>query len=309
MTQKYLMANGLRLAYDEFGESADPAIILVMGLGAQMTAWPDELCRGLSKHGFRVIRFDNRDIGLSQQIEAKKPVNLLKLALRAKLGLSIRVPYTLRDMAADAIGVLDFLDIERAHWVGASMGGMICQVIAAQHPERTLSLTSIMSTSGNPELPQPGLRVAKQMVLRPDRNNEAAYLKHSLETWGIIGSPDYPPTEEELTLRILASLHRSFSPHGYSHQAAAILDSGDRRHLLRKIKAPTQVIHGKADVLVPVEGGIDTAKNIKNAKLTLIEGMGHDLPKQLVPKFIRLILENCRVTSTDEIATKNLVAS
>jgi len=173
------------------------------------------------------------------------------------------------------------------------MGGMIGQIVASEHPERVLSFTSIMSTSGNPNLPQPGLRIAKQMLTRPNRRNEKAYLKHSLETWAIIGSPDYPPKKEDLADRILASLHRSYSPNGYTHQMAAILKSGDRRHLLRKIKVPTQVIHGKSDLLVPVEGGIDTAMNIKEAKLELIEGMGHDLPRQLVPRFIKLIVENC----------------
>ncbi len=294
MSQKYLMANGLRLAYDEFGNTSDPAIILVMGLGTQMIAWPVQMCEALAEQGFRVIRFDNRDIGLSQQIEPKRPVNLFKLILRSRLGLSIRVPYSLRDMAADAIGVLDFLEIEKAHWVGASMGGMITQILAAEYPDRSLSLTSIMSTSGNPELPQPSLRIAKQLLTRPDRKNEKAYLKHSLETWAIIGSPDYPPKKEELSERILTSLRRSYSPKGYTHQVAAIMKSGDRRHLLRKIRVPTQVIHGKADVLVPVEGGIDTAKNIKNSKLELIEGMGHDLPKQLIPRFVELIIENCQ---------------
>jgi pimeloyl-ACP methyl ester carboxylesterase len=297
MTHKYLMANGLRLAYDEFGNPSDPALVLVMGLGTQMIAWPEALCEGLASQGFRVIRFDNRDIGLSQQIEPKRPVNLMKLILRAKLGLSIRVPYSLRDMAADAIGVLDFLEIEKAHWVGASMGGMICQVVAAEHPERCLSLTSIMSSSGNPALPQPSLRIAKQLVMRPKRSNEKSYLKHSLATWAIIGSPDYPPNKEELSDRILSGLRRSYSPNGYTHQMAAILESGDRRHLLRKIKVPTQVIHGKSDVLVPVEGGIDTAKHIKNAKLELIEGMGHDLPRQLIPRFITLI---CGVIAESE---------
>ena len=287
------MANGLRLAYDEFGDPKKTAIVLVMGLGTQMIAWPETLCQGLADKGYRVIRFDNRDIGLSQQIEPKKPVNLIKLVLRSKLGLSLNVPYSLRDMAADAIGVLDFLEIESAHWVGASMGGMICQVIAAEFPERSLSLTSIMSTTGNPELPQPSLKMAKQMLIRPNRSNEAAYLKHSLATWKIIGSPDYPPKQEDLSRRIIESLRRAYSPNGYTHQFAAILKSGDRRHLLRKITVPTQIIHGKADVLVPVEGGIDTAKNIKQAKLELIEGMGHDLPAQLIPKFIKLISENC----------------
>ncbi len=294
------MANGLRLAYDEFGDPKNPAIVLVMGLGTQMTAWPEALCQGLAENGFRVIRFDNRDIGLSQQIETKKPISIIKLVLRSKLGLSIKTPYTLRDMAADAVGVLDFLEIDSAHWVGASMGGMISQIVAAQYPERTLSLTSIMSTSGNPSLPQASLRIAKQMVTRPNRRNEKAYLKHSLETWAIIGSPDYPPQRKELSERILASLRRSYSPNGYTHQMAAILESGDRRHLLRKIKTPTQVIHGKADVLVPVEGGIDTAENIKGATLELIEGMGHDLPAQLIPKFITLISDNCRLATTDK---------
>jgi len=297
MTQKYLMANGLRLAYDEFGKASNPAILLVMGLGTQMIAWPEPLCLGLAKKGFRVIRFDNRDIGLSQQIEPKKAVNLLKLMFRSRLGLSIRVPYTLRDMADDAIGILDFLEIESAHWVGASMGGMICQLLAAEYPERSQSLTSIMSTSGNPELSKPGLKVFKQLLKRPDRSNETAYLKHSLATWAIIGSPDYPPKQEDLSKRILESFHRSYSPNGYTHQLAAVMKSGDRRHLLRKINVPTQVIHGKADVLIPVDGGIDTAKNIKDAKLELIEGMGHDLPKELIPKFIKLIAENCKRAS------------
>jgi len=285
------MANGLRLAYDEFGDSSHPAIVLVMGLGTQMIAWPESLCLGLAEQGFRVIRFDNRDIGLSQQIDPKKPVNIAKLMLRKRLGLSIRVPYTLRDMAADAVGVLDFLEIESAHWVGASMGGMICQLVAADYPARSLSLTSIMSSSGNPKLSQPSLRVAKQLLLRPDRRNEEAYLRHSLATWAIIGSPDYPPDEEELRERILLSLRRSYSPNGYTHQMAAILESGDRRGLLRKIQVPTLVMHGKLDVLIPVDGGIDTAKNINNSKLELFEGMGHDLPRQLIPRFISLICD------------------
>ena len=294
MSEKYLMANGLRLAYDEFGDKSKPAIVLIMGLGAQMTAWPDDMCTSLANHGYRVIRFDNRDIGLSQQIEPKKPVNLIKLFLRSRLGLSIRAPYNLRDMAEDAVGALDFLEIDKAHWVGASMGGMIAQVIAAEHPERSLSLTSIMSTTGNPALPTSNLNTTKQLLLRPNRSNEEAYLKHSMATWAMIGSPDYPPQQDELKAYILASLRRSYSPKGFIHQMAAIVKSGDRRHLLRKIKVPTQVIHGKADVLVPVEGGIDTAKNIKDAKLELIEGMGHDLPKQLIPRFTELIIANCR---------------
>ncbi len=291
------MANGLRLAYDEFGKESDPAIILVMGLGTQMIAWPETLCTQLAEHGFRVIRFDNRDIGLSQKVETKKKVNLLKLLLRKQLGLSVRAPYSLRDMAADAIGVLDHLEIDRAHWVGASMGGMIAQILAAENPDRSLSLTSIMSTTGNPALPQTSWKVSKQLLSRPSAKNEQAYLAHSLKTWAIIGSPDYPPSKEELSERILRGVRRSYSPQGFQNQMAAILESGDRRGMLRKITLPTLIIHGKADVLVPVEGGIDTAEHIKHAELKLVEGMGHDLPRELIPKFARWIGEHATQAS------------
>ena len=296
--EKYLMANGLRLAYDEFGQAGNPSIVLIMGLGTQMIAWPDAFCNGLADRGYHVVRFDNRDIGLSQRVETKKDTNVLKLLLRKRLGLSIRVPYTLRDMAADTVGLLDGLEIESAHWVGASMGGMIAQVLAAEHPERSLSLTSIMSSSGNPELPQAGWRVSKQLIGQPSITNEQAFLKHALKTWAIIGSPDYPPKKEELEERILTAIRRAYSPKGFANQMAAILESGDRRGLLRKIDAPTLVIHGKADVLVPVEGGIDTAANIKQAKLELIEGMGHDLPKQLLPRFVDLIDQHIQTSRT-----------
>jgi len=296
------MANGLRLAYDEFGEQSNPAIVLVMGLGTQMIAWPETFCHDLSERGYRVIRFDNRDVGLSQKIDPKRKVNLLKLALYNKLGIPIKAPYVLRDMAADAIGVLDYLDIESAHWVGVSMGGMITQILAAEHPERSLSLTSIMSTSGNPALPQASLKVIRQLISRPDRENEEAYLRHSLKTWAMIGSPDFPPSKEALTEKILASVRRSYSPKGSTHHLAAILESGDRRGLLRKIKIPTLVIHGKADVLIPVDGGIDTARHIKHAELKLVEGMGHDLPRELLPRFARWIVSSIERDKTSQAA-------
>lgn len=292
MTEKYLMANGLRLAYDEFGDTNNPTIVLIMGLGTQMIAWPVKLCEDLAQQGFRVIRFDNRDVGLSQKIETKKDTNILKLLLRKRLGLSIRVPYTLRDMATDAVGVLDHLEIDQAHWVGASMGGMIAQILAAEHPQRTRSLTSIMSTTGNPDLPQTSWKVSKQLLSRPPASSEKAYLKHALQTWAMVGSPDYPPEKEALTERILASVRRSYSPKGYRNHMAAIIESGDRRGLLRKIRVPTLIIHGKADVLVPVDGGLDTAQQIKHAELKLVEGMGHDLPRELIPKFVTWIAEN-----------------
>jgi len=254
MAEKYLMSNGLRL------------------------------CKG-----YRVIRFDNRDIGLSEKIQTKTKTNLFKLFIRQRLGLRISPPYTLRDMALDSIGLLDALNISKAHWVGASMGGMIGQILAAEHADRTLSLTSIMSTTGRKGLPQAPLSVIKQMMSRPKASDEQNYIKHTIQTWALIGSPDYPPEPEGLKSRIMTSMQRSSYPAGYRNQVAAIMESGDRRGLLHRIKSPTLVIHGKADVLVPVEGGIETARNIKDAQLELIEGMGHDLPKQLLPRIANLI--------------------
>jgi pimeloyl-ACP methyl ester carboxylesterase len=290
--ENHLVANKLRLCYDEFGDKTHPPIVLIMGLGTQMIAWSVEFCQGLADSGFRVIRFDNRDIGLSEKIRVKNPVSVMSVFLRSKVGLPFDVPYTLNDMAADTIGVLDALGITAAHVVGASMGGMISQIVAAQYPERCLSLTSIMSTTGNPALPTANWRVTKQLVSRPTSGSEAELLEHGLKTWAIIGSPDFPPSKEELTEKILASMRRSSYPAGFRNQMAAIAHSGDRRSILSNITAPTLIIHGKADVLVPAEGGIDTAKHIKGSKLRLLEGMGHDIPKELRPRIIRMIAEH-----------------
>lgn len=296
--EKYLVANKLRIAYDEFGDKNDPAIILIMGLGTQMIAWSVLFCESLASQGFRVIRFDNRDIGLSEKIKTDLEVSIPRIVLRSRLGLSFKTPYTLNDMAADAVGVLDALDIQQAHFVGASMGGMIAQIVAAEHADRCLSLTSIMSTTGNPRLPAASWKATKQLISRPKNPNEAAVIAHGKKVWAVIGSPDYPPNPQELTERIRATFQRSFYPRGYRHHMAAIAANGDRRPLLKKITAPTLVIHGKADVLVPVEGGIDTAKNIDNAELQLIEGMGHDLPKELAPRISRMIAKHAKAATS-----------
>lgn len=288
-TEQYLVANKLRLCYDEFGNKSDPAILLIMGLGTQMISWPDAFCQSLADKGHRVVRFDNRDIGLSEKIKVEQPVSIPKIMLRSRLGLRFWVPYTLHDMALDTVGVLDALDIEQAHIVGASMGGMIAQLVAATYPDRCLSLTSVMSTTGNPRLPTASWRVSKQLLNRPTSGSEQELLAHALKTWAIIGSPDFPPNQADLSERILRGIRRSFYPAGYRNQMAAIAENGDRRAVLANITAPTLVIHGKADVLVPVEGGLDTAKHIKGAELKLIEGMGHDLPKELIPRLSRMI--------------------
>ena len=287
--EQYVVANKLKIAYDEFGKSSDPAILLIMGLGTQMIAWPDPLCEGLADCGYRVVRFDNRDIGLSEKILVDQPVSIPKLLLASRFGLPVSVPYTLNDMATDSVGVLDGLNIEAAHIVGASMGGMIAQVLTASFPQRALSLTSIMSTSGNPKLPSASWRAAQQLLMRPADASEVALVNHGLRTWKIIGSPDYMPSEEDLRARILRSMRRSLYPLGYKHQMAAIIENGDRRSLLKQITTPTLVMHGREDVLVPVEGGIDTANSIDGATLQIFEGMGHDLPIELVPRFVRMI--------------------
>lgn len=288
MSEKYARANGLRLAYDEFGEPGQPVILLVMGLGTQMIAWPESFCRGLAQRGFHVIRFDNRDIGLSEKLDGARVPRIPGLALSSRLRLPTRVPYRLRDMAADTVGLLDSLGIPHAHLVGASMGGMIVQIVAAEHPDRVLSLTSIMSSSGDRRLPSARPEVMAAMLKRAV-GMEKPDLENTMAFWRLIGSPAYQPSDAALIERIQTSYQRSFYPKGYARQMAAIIADGSRVSLLKRIVHPTLVIHGKQDALVPVECGIDTARHIRGARLELIDGMGHDLPEPLLPRFVDLI--------------------
>lgn len=289
MSEKFVVANGIELAYEEFGDSCDPVMLLIMGLGTQMIAWPTTFCLDLAARGYRVIRFDNRDIGLSEKMEGAATPSVLKLAACARLNIPVRVPYKLHDMANDVIGLMEALDIDSAHLVGASMGGMIAQLIAGTHPFKVRSLTSIMSTSGRRSLPGANRKVTLHMVKRPANADARVLQEFAMQTWRLIGSPGYPPTDEALLEKIRASYERSFYPQGHRRQMAAIMASGDRVATLRKIIAPTLVIHGKEDPLVPVSGGIDTAKLIPGARLELVEGMGHDLPQPLLPHFAALI--------------------
>jgi pimeloyl-ACP methyl ester carboxylesterase len=289
LSHRYARANGLELAYDEFGDPDHPAMLLVMGLGTQMIAWPEEFCRGLAARGYRVIRFDNRDIGLSEKMEGAAVPGMVRLAASARLKLPVKVPYKLQDMADDARGLLDALDIKAAHLVGASMGGMIAQLLAGHHPYRVLSLTSIMSTSGCRSLPGADRNVSLHMVRRPTSGNAEAMQEYALRTWRLIGSPAYQPSDKALREKLALSYQRSYYPEGHRRQMAAIMASGDRVAVLKKILAPTLVIHGKDDPLVPVAGGIDTARHVAGAKLELIDGMGHDLPQPLLSHFVELI--------------------
>ena len=275
-------ANGIEIHYEETGNPADPAMLLIMGFGAQLTLWPDELVERLAGHGFRVIRYDNRDIGLSEKFDGVKAPGLIKLTLMSKIGLTPKVPYTLADMADDGAGLLDALGIDKAHIVGASMGGMIAQHLVHRHADRCLSLTSVFSTSGNPKLPPARAEAMKALVTRPDSTDEDVLVDHGVMLARTIGSPGYPTAEDRLRDRTRASIRRSFYPEGPTRHLSAIVADGDRRPMLRNIAVPTLVLHGEDDPLVPCEGGRDTAACIPGAKLKTIRGWGHDLPLELV---------------------------
>lgn len=275
-------ANGVNIEYETMGDRANPTILLVMGLGAQLTLWPVELCEALVARGFYVIRYDNRDIGLSTKFDAAGVPDMAQLMMALMTGKTPQVAYTLDDMAADGVALLDALGIERAHIVGASMGGMIAQLIAADHPDKTLSLTSIMSTTGNPAVPAAKPEAMAVLTNRPQSGDADTIVDYSVAAARVIGSPAYPAAEDRLRTRARFDFDRSFSPAGAARQMAAVLANGDRRAKLGQVMAPTLVIHGDADPLVPVEGGRDTHEAILGSELLVIPGMGHDLPLELI---------------------------
>ncbi len=275
-------ANGITIHYEDHGDPAHPAMLLIMGFGAQLTLWPIELVEALVARGFRVIRYDNRDIGLSHKFDGVRAPGLVKLTLLGKLGLRPRVPYTLADMADDGAGLLDALGIEAAHIVGASMGGMIAQHFAVRHPAKTRSLTSIFSTTGNPKLPPARREAMAVLIKRPQSTDEGVLIEHGMLLARTIGSPGYPAEEARLRENVTANVRRSFYPEGPTRHLSAIVADGDRRKMLAKVAAPTLVLHGEDDPLVPVEGGRDTAAAIPGARFKTIPGWGHDLPLELV---------------------------
>lgn len=283
-------ANAITLEYESFGSTANPAVLLIMGLGSQLTRWPVPFCQKLAARGYRVIRFDNRDIGLSTRFDTAPVPELAAIIAARMTGLPVKVPYTLQDMAADAVGLLDALHIEKAHIVGASMGGMIAHLIAADYPQRVLSLTSIMSTTGNPTLPPPTPAASAVLMSRaPHPSNLEAYLAHGVNTARVLASPGAPFDEAALRERMTSDVQRSYNPAGYARQIAAATASGDRREKTRRIQAPTVVVHGADDPLVPLAAGRDTAENIPDAELRIIPGLGHDMPAQFYDTIIDAI--------------------
>jgi pimeloyl-ACP methyl ester carboxylesterase len=281
-------ANRIEIEYEVFGSAEDRPLLLVMGLGAQMILWDEDFCEHLAERGHRVIRFDNRDVGLSTRFDRGGVPSLLEAILAAARGDALEAPYTLDDMADDAAGLLDALEIESAHVVGASMGGMIAQTLAIRHPRRVRSLTSIMSTTGNPELP-PARPEAMQVLMTPPPPDREGNIERSVEVSRKIGSPGFPLDEARIRERAARMYDRAFYPEGVTRQMVAILASGSRVEALRSVTAPTLVIHGNDDPLVPVEGGLDTHQAVPGAELLLIDGMGHDLPQETWPRIVDAI--------------------
>jgi pimeloyl-ACP methyl ester carboxylesterase len=282
--QLTVTANGISLCYQTLGRPEDPPLLLVMGLGAQMTVWPDELCLALARSGRYVIRFDNRDVGLSTKTEGEPPdiTDLMAKATDPEDGLTASdVPYTLSDMAADGVGLLDALGIETAHVVGASMGGMIAQHLAIEQADRIRSVTSVMSTTGNSEVGQPSAAAIIAMMRPPPESREAA-IEQGVVIGRIISGPLW--VEADARRRAAESYDRMFHPAGAAFQLAAVMTSGDRTERLAEVQVPFLVIHGRADALVDVSGGVATAEAVPGADLFVLHDMGHDLPRPLLPQ-------------------------
>lgn len=286
------VSTGMEIEYETFGSASDPALLLVMGFTAQMTAWPDDFCSGLAQRGHFVIRFDNRDCGLSTKLDGVAvDTGAVIAAALAEQGEVPPVPYTLSDMAADAIGLLDHLGIERAHIAGASMGGMIVQVMAIEHPHRVQSLISIMSQTGEPEYGQSAPEAIEALLAPPPTEREA-YIE-SAQRWSVWASKKYWDPDEARR-RAGRDYDRSFYPEGSSRQLAAIYASGRRAASLQALRVPTLVIHGADDTLITPSGGLRTAELIDGAHLLILSDMGHDLPPPLHPLLLDAICSHTR---------------
>jgi pimeloyl-ACP methyl ester carboxylesterase len=303
------ISDDIRLCYETFGDPDDPTVLLVMGLGTQMIAWNDEFCERLADRGFHVVRFDNRDTGRSTHLRHLRPPSLKQLALRDGRAAH----YTLEDMADDAVALLDHLDVDKAHVVGASMGGMIAQSLAAHHADRVHSLVSIMSTTGNRWKGQPALRTMPMFLSKPPRDPDA-YAERTRKVFNLIGSSGFERDDEAIERLARRSWERGVNSASTGRQIAAIFASGDRTEMLREIRVPTLVIHGAQDRMVNVSGGRATAEAIPGAKLCIIEGMGHDIPRGVWDQIIDGIVDtaaraedqlNSATTTTTATITKS----
>lgn len=293
-----ILANGIHLEVEDTGAGGSPTdrpvVLLIMGLGMQLVAWPAAFVQALVDAGFRVVRFDNRDIGLSQHFDHLGVPNVLWAGMKQGMGLPVAAPYGLQDMAGDALGVLDALHIERAHVVGVSMGGMVAQRIALSAPQRVLSLASIMSSSGARYLPGPKPQLLAALFGRPDARDERAIVDYYVKLFKAIGSPGFPLDDAALRERILVAARRSYHPAGTARQMVAIAADTRRADELPRIQARTLVLHGMDDPLVPVACGHDTARRIPRASFIPIAGMGHDLPPGVVERLVEHLVPHMK---------------
>jgi pimeloyl-ACP methyl ester carboxylesterase len=286
--EAFAPANGIRLCYSTFGNPGDQPMVLIMGLASQMVIWDDDFCEMLAARGFWVIRFDNRDIGRSTTFPNARTPSLAELVLAHVVRLRFRVPYTLRDMAVDTVGLMDALGIASAHVVGASMGGAIAQELAVAFPARVRTLTSLMSSTGDPKLPQAEPKAVAALAKKtpPDR---AGYIRHFVAVWSAIAGDGLPFDPERMARQGAASYERGMNPPGAARQMLAIIVSGNRKKALRGLTVPTLVIHGTRDPLIPFAAGLDTAQAIPGAQLVAIDGMGHWMPREVWPRIVDAI--------------------
>ncbi|HEY8049760.1 MAG TPA: alpha/beta hydrolase [Ramlibacter sp.] len=283
-------ANGIAIEVEDSGPPDRPAVVLVMGLGMQLVAWPADFVQALAAAGFRVVRFDNRDIGLSEPFDHAGVPNVMWEGLKHRFGLAMHPSYTIGDMAADTLGVMDALGIAQAHIVGVSMGGMVAQRVALDAPARVASLASIMSSSGARYLPGPRPHVLQALLSRPESSSEAAIVAHAVRLFEVIGSPGFPIEPQDLRARIVTATRRSYRPAGTVRQLVAVAADTRRADELPRIKVPTLVLHGRDDPLVPPACGHDTARRIGGSKFHVIPGMGHDLAPGVVAALLEHLL-------------------
>ena len=284
-------ANNIQIEYDTFEDPSSKPILLIAGLGSQMLSWRTKFCEQLVSRNFYVIRFDNRDVGLSTKFEEFGIPDIIKVTKAVQAGETVETPYTLEDMADDAVGLLDALNVEKAHICGASMGAYISQIVTFRHPSHVFSLISIMGSTGNPTLPPPTQEAIRALLTRMPIEREA-YIEQSIKRRRVIYGSGFPFDERQWRIDIANSYDRCFYPQGFTRQLAAIRSNGNRKPKLATVKVPTLIIHGGDDPLVPIEGGKDTAEAIPDSKLLIIDGMGHSLPPETWPQIVEAITEN-----------------
>lgn len=290
-------ANHIEIEYDTFGDPSSSPILLIMGMGEQLISWDEEFCKDLAERGFHVIRFDNRDVGLSTKIDDAGVPEVMKVVNDLMSGKNIKAPYTLYDMAEDAIGLLDALNIDKAHVCGISMGSMIGQIMGAKHPSRVASLVLLTGSSGNPALPRPSPEATK-VLFAPTPSEREAYVKAAIERFRVLSGSAFPFNEGVMGSLAACSYDRNFCPEGAVRQLVASLATGDRRSELTTITAPTAVIHGSEDPINALEAGEEMAQLIPGAELVVMDGMGHEMPKDAWPRITEVILATVNKTNS-----------